>query len=202
MEGVGLIVGEGLCSNVYVFGCEEATLVDTGVGDSYNPLFPQLAELGVEPSGVSQVVLTHAHHDHALGLYLLREKANPRVLVHEEDSRYLAANFENLVRLRDGDAVETSWGSFEVVWTPGHTRGSICLYNAEGKVLVSGDTVFPDGYYGRFDGPSGSLEEIVKSLERLSQLDVEVMLPGHGSPLFEGANKHIAMSLERASRHL
>ncbi|MCK4399375.1 MBL fold metallo-hydrolase, partial [Candidatus Bathyarchaeota archaeon] len=60
LEGVSLIVGEGLCSNIYVVGREKATVIDTGVGNILNPVWPQLSELGVEPSNVDKVVLTHA----------------------------------------------------------------------------------------------------------------------------------------------
>ena len=76
----------------------------------------------------------------------------------------------------------------------------MCLYNKEHKILFSGDTVFPDGYYGRYDGESGSLKAIIKSLEKLTELDVEIMLPGHGSPVFQDANSHIQLSYQQASR--
>jgi glyoxylase-like metal-dependent hydrolase (beta-lactamase superfamily II) len=60
--------------------------------------------------------------------------------------------------------------------------------------------VFPDGYYGRYDGESGSLDAMIESLRRLSELNCDVMLPGHGSPVFTDANNHVKKSYEQASR--
>lgn len=201
LKDVSLIVGDGLCSNIYVLGKEEATIVDTGVGNRANPIFPQLAELGVMPENIKQVIITHAHHDHAMGVFLILEQANPRVLVHEDDTKYIASSFgEALVKVVEGDIIDTAIGSFEVYLTPGHTNGSMCLYNGDKKILISGDTVFPDGYYGRYDGESGSLDVMINSLKKLTELDCEIMLPGHGSPVFQDANSHIQLSYNQASR--
>ena len=201
LKDVSLIVGDGLCSNIYVLGREEATIVDTGVGNRDNPIFPQLAELGIKPENIKQVILTHAHHDHAMGTYLILEKVTPKIYVHEKDTKYIASSFgESLVKVNEGDIIETPIGSFIVYWTPGHTSGSMCLYNQEKKILISGDTVFPDGYYGRYDGESGSLDAIIDSLKKLTELDCDVMLPGHGSPVFQDANTHIKLSYSQASR--
>jgi hydroxyacylglutathione hydrolase len=201
LEGVSLVVGEGLCSNIYVVGRERATVIDTGVGNYLNPVWPQLAELGVEPSNVDKVVLTHAHHDHAMGTFLILQRADPEVYVHEEDTRYIASRLgDHLVKVREGDVIETQLWPLSVYWTPGHTSGSMSLYNPEHKILFSGDTVFPDGYYGRYDGESGSHEAIVESLRKLDQLDVEFLLSGHGSPVLEDGNRHIDMALRSATR--
>ncbi len=199
--GVSLIVGDGLCSNIYVVGREKATVIDTGVGNILNPVWPQLSELGVEPSNVDKVVLTHAHHDHAMGAFLILERADPRVYVHEEDTKYIASRLGgNLVKVKEGDVVETELWPLNVYWTPGHTSGSMSLYNPEHRILFSGDTVFPDGYYGRYDGESGSQEATAESLRKLDTLDVEFLLSGHGSPVLEDGNKHIDMALRNATR--
>jgi hydroxyacylglutathione hydrolase len=197
-----LIVGEGLCSNIYVIGTHEAVVVDTGVGNYANPIWPQLEELGVTPNNVKGIVLTHAHHDHAMGAFIILERADPKVFVHKLDTTYIASRFgENLVMVEEGDLIETEIGSFKIIWTPGHTEGSMCLYNEEKKMLFSGDTVFPDGSFGRCDGESGSILAIIESLRKLSELDVDVMLPGHGPPVFENAGEHIRQSYVNSSRY-
>ena len=201
LRGVHLIVGEGLCSNIYVLGRERATVIDTGVGNRSNPLLPQLKQMGVEPANIDKVILTHAHHDHAMGAFLILERASPRVYVHERDTAYIATHLgASLVKANDGDVIETELWPLRVLWTPGHTEGGMCLYNAERRVLFSGDTVFPDGYYGRYDGESGSLEAIQESLRRLNGLDVDVMLPGHGEPVLSDGHRHIEMALMNATR--
>jgi len=87
-----------------------------------------------------------------------------------------------------------------VIHTPGHTAGGICLHAVEERILFSGDTVFPEGLYGAYYGESGSLGEMVTSLKRLTELDVDILLAGHDEPLFSGANEHIRLSYRKASR--
>ena len=203
LENVNLIVGEGLCSNIYVVGSEEAVVIDTGVGNYSNPVWPQLEELGVSPDKVKGVVLTHAHHDHAMGAFIILQRADPKVFVHRLDTQYIASRFgPNLVKVEDGDVIETELWPLEVVWTPGHTEGGMCLYAREERILFSGDTVFPDGNYGSYYGESGSLHAIIESLRKLSELEVDIMLPGHGRPLLEGAGEHIKLAYSKASRHV
>ena len=69
---------------------------------------------------------------------------------------------DSLVEVEEGDVIETELWPLEVIWTPGHTEGGISLYAREQRILFSGDTVFPDGYYGRTDGESGSLEQLLE----------------------------------------
>jgi len=201
LVGVSLIVGDGLCSNIYVIGRDKATIIDTGVGNRANPLWPQLEGLGVGPRNIDKVVITHAHHDHAMGAFLILEKARPKVYIHEKDTRYIATRLgDTLVKVNEGDVIETELWPLEVIWTPGHTEGGMCLYNPEHRILFSGDTVFPDGYYGRYDGDSGSFQAIVESLRKLDALDVEALLSGHGSPVITGGNTHIDHALRNATR--
>ncbi|MBQ03870.1 MBL fold metallo-hydrolase [Candidatus Bathyarchaeota archaeon] len=200
LSSMSLIVGNGLCSNIYVIGRENAVIVDTGIGNSINSVWPELEKLKISPENVKSVVLTHAHHDHAMGAFIILEKTNPKIFVHSLDANYIASNFgPNLVKVEEDHLIETDLWPLKTLWTPGHTEGGICLYNEDERVLFSGDTVFPDGYYGRYDGESGSLEAIIESLRKLSEIDVDIMLPGHGMPVFEGAGKHILTAYQNAS---
>lgn len=202
LRGVSLIVGEGLCSNIYVIGREKAVLIDTGVGNHANPVWPQLEKLGIRRENVAGVIITHAHHDHASGLFIILEKASPKVYFHRLAAQYVASHIgPNLVYVDDGETIETGLWSLEVIWTPGHTEGEICLYAREQRILFSGDTVFPDGYYGSYGGYDAAHEETVKSLEKLTKLEVEIMLPGHGMPVYKDAGNHIQIAYRNASGH-
>ena len=203
LGGVHLVIGEGLCSNMYVIGREEACVVDPGVGNYANPVWPQLEEIGVTPDSLKSVIITHAHHDHAMGAFLILQRADPKIFVHTLDTMYIASRFgPNLVKVEEGNIIETERWALEVIWTPGHTEGGMCLYDPEDKVLISGDTVFAEAKYGTWYGESGSLDAMVESLGKLAELDVEVILPGHGTPVFEGANENIRTAYEKASSRI
>jgi glyoxylase-like metal-dependent hydrolase (beta-lactamase superfamily II) len=83
----------------------------------------------------------------------------------------------------EGDVVQVGAFSFQILHTPGHTHGSISLWEETGQILISGDTVFPQGSFGRTDLRTGSSEQMVASLERLSKFDIQVLLPGHMPPV-------------------
>lgn len=151
------------------------------------------------------VVITHGHGDH-IGANAALKKAFPdiQICVHEEDQDMLPYPAKNLsilaaffggptVRspqadriLMDGDVVSIKGCNLEIIHTPGHTRGGICLFSKtqEGElppVLFSGDTLFKDGI-GRTDFPGCSQERLVQAIrERLFVLDEKtVVYPGHG----------------------
>jgi glyoxylase-like metal-dependent hydrolase (beta-lactamase superfamily II) len=69
--------------------------------------------------------------------------------------------------------------TLQVILTPGHSPGSLCFYYPKEKVLISGDTLFQLGV-GRTDLPGGNLEDLARSIERLSRLETDYLLPGHG----------------------
>lgn len=202
LMGVNLIVGDGLCSNIYVIGRKKAVIVDAGVGNYANPVWPQLDKLGIGPEDIAGVVITHAHHDHVSGLFIILERSKPRVYLHGLAAQYVASHIgSNLVIVEDGETIETTLWPLEVIWTPGHTEGEICLYAREKRILLSGDTVFPNGYYGSIptEGGHSAIEATVNSLEKLTKLDVEVMLPGHGMPVLMDAGDHIKLAYENAA---
>jgi glyoxylase-like metal-dependent hydrolase (beta-lactamase superfamily II) len=107
-----------------------------------------------------------------------------------------SSGIEKLDFLKEGDVIQLGMRALTALHTPGHTSGSICLHDRE--MILSGDTVFPGGYFGRADLPSGNWQELVDSLERLARLDVRIMLPGHGEPLFSGASSHLELAKKTA----
>lgn len=147
---------------------------------------------------IAGIVLTHGHFDHIGAVDELRGDAP--VYIHGEDAPMLTAAGGNLSTLtgmpfavRPADAHLEEGGltlggtTFEVLHTPGHTRGSCCLLSD--GVLISGDTLFARGY-GRTDLPGGDMDALKESLRRLLKLPPETRIyPGHGD--------HSTIAIER-----
>jgi glyoxylase-like metal-dependent hydrolase (beta-lactamase superfamily II) len=194
LRDIYFIEGIGLCSNIFAFTEDgDISLVDTGSGIAPNEVAPQLEQLSLRIEKISKAVMTHGHIDHIGGLTEIVEHCSPRVLVHQNDSEALSSlRIKSIGYLNEGDTIRLGRRELKVLHTPGHTEGSICLYDKE--LILTGDTVFPGGYFGRTDLPSGDWRKLVDSLDRLSRLDVRVMLPGHGEPLLSDASSHLRLA--------
>lgn len=148
---------------------------------------PEKALAQVKASGMTPVAvfLTHGHHDHT-GAVAALKKEYPGIPVYLNDADVaLAANpaafmpdvSQRTASYKDGEVMEVGELRFEVIQTPGHTPGGVCL-KAEG-VLFTGDTLF-EGSMGRTDFPGGSDREILASLKKLAQLPGDyTVCPGH-----------------------
>lgn len=142
---------------------------------------------------VEAIVLTHRHFDHIGALSELAAYTGAPVYAHELDADAIPDPDANcsvdfmkpfatpLVgnRLEEGDTVRCGCEVFTVIHTPGHTQGSMCLYNAAHNVLIAGDTLFY-GTTGRTDLPTGSPQQMRASCTKLARLpDETVVYPGH-----------------------
>ena len=85
-------------------------------------------------------------------------------------------------------------GDFIVYHTPGHTQWSICLFRETDGALIAGDTIFPNGSFGRYDLPTGNHAQLVSSINRLAELPVESLWPGHEMPVVTNAKRHVLLS--------
>lgn len=177
-------------------------LVDPG--DSAPDILRFVQDHGIE---VKLIVLTHGHLDHSSalpGLLPLLGEPRPRIAIHSLDAQYLGARGEAAnkalfdairapsyfrsywagalpeadILLEDGQFLEgTAW---QVIHSPGHSPGSLCLYEEESGSLISGDTLFRDGV-GRTDGPDSDFHALERSLQRLARLPADTKVyPGHG----------------------
>jgi glyoxylase-like metal-dependent hydrolase (beta-lactamase superfamily II) len=183
--------GVNFSSNIYLIDNE--LLVDTGLGLYFEEIMASMLSVEVILENIKVILNTHSHCDHIRGNKKFRELTKGVICAHELDARNIETGkkvFCNLFsldsiptkvdkRLKEGDEIYTLNHMFKVIHTPGHTEGSICLYEPEKKILISGDTLFSDSV-GRYDLEGGSKKDLVHSLKKLRKLEVSLLLPGHG----------------------
>lgn len=181
-----------LDANTYVIKGEQTVLIDPGLGNYLGLLLKEMQDDGIAPKEVDVIAITHLHPDHCDATAALKEVSGAKVAVHssqweyrdlllEEASRVLgieAKKFE--VDFVFEDRLEHT--ELRIQHTPGHSPESICFYAVDKKTLISGDLVFDKGI-GRTDLPFGNTEELINSINTISTLDTELLLPGHGAIL-------------------
>ncbi|HUM05929.1 MAG TPA: MBL fold metallo-hydrolase [Terriglobales bacterium] len=192
MIHVILPVGPLQC-NCSIIGDEtthEAMVIDPG--DDIADVVAVIHKHGLK---VQQIVITHAHIDHVGGAMKLRQLTGAPILLNENDcallkmldmqAAWIGMESPGVVEidsgLADHQSVEAGGLKANVLHTPGHTEGSVCLYFPAERLLIAGDTLFA-GSIGRTDLPGGSFEKIMRSLHQtvLALPDETVVIPGHG----------------------
>jgi hydroxyacylglutathione hydrolase len=187
-----LPVGALQC-NCSIIGDEttrEAMVIDPG--DEIQSILELVRKHNLQ---VKQIVITHAHIDHVGGAMKLRAATGAPILLNQNDYDLLKmldmqatwigvpppGNVNVDESIGQSDTIKAGSLIANVIFTPGHTEGSICLYFPAEKKLIAGDTLFA-GSIGRTDLPGGSFEKIIDSLhdKLLALPDDTVVIPGHG----------------------
>lgn len=182
-----------LMTNCYIAMDEEtkdAIVIDPGA--RAEKIIAAINDMG---ANVKYIVFTHAHYDHIMAAHEVLEATGAKVAIHKDDAyllkkeevtkfgRYTTANYVEVtpdVILEDGDKIQVGELTFDVINTPGHSNGSICIVCED--VIFAGDTLFK-GTCGRCDLVNGDLNKMYVSLKKLADLPGDYrVLPGHESP--------------------
>lgn len=191
------IISNTADSNIYIIN--KKILIDAGMNG--NLTINRLSNC-IELSNITNVILTHSHYDHFGALPKLLSICQPKIGICHKDAESLynlelsASNlfgidekvkFKLDILYKEKDLVFIDKDPFtgkeeylQVIQTPGHTKGSICLYSKEEKILFSGDTIFSYGI-GRTDFNNSSPSEMTNSIKKLISLDIKTIYPGHGN---------------------
>ena len=201
---------DGVNANTYLIVEDDGTLtlIDTGMSKGGKKILNYVeANMSKKPSDVKTIVLTHSHIDHVRGAYEIKKATGARIAIHEQDADYLSGKkrmpspkgaigilFRILApffkftpvepdqRLNENDRVG---GRLTVMHTPGHTPGSISLYDEGRRLIFVGDTI--RYMNGKMEGPPKSftldMVQATRSVGKISNLNFDVLLSGHGQPL-------------------
>jgi hydroxyacylglutathione hydrolase len=186
---------------------KDYSLIDPGLTGKGKYKIQSLQKMGIALSDIKRIILTHTHFDHIGCLSEIRkqipgaelwihaleaeplEKGDERTVYGMDMFRGMcqqqygikpgAFKFEVHRKLRDGEHLDLGGTEWEVLHIPGHSMGSIALYCTTTDILIPGDVVYADYAIGRFDLHGADASELKKSLYRLGQLKVDILLPGH-----------------------
>ncbi|MFB3925352.1 MAG: MBL fold metallo-hydrolase [Syntrophales bacterium] len=175
------------CNTYFIEGSKKI-LVDPGIFQFFSHVRAGLAHLGLSPGQIDVVVITHEHYDHMDSVHLFEKPTWIAMSRGARDSIRKYGNGREVFPEPDFMLTEGTLNignaSFYIIPSPGHSPGSICVYWPDRKVLFSGDTIFKQSI-GRSDLPGGQGSLLKESILRISKLDIEYLLPGHGE-IIEG----------------
>lgn len=222
---IGGIFGTGVWgANVYLLLDDRLTLVDTGFKSRTSQILRNVKQLGFSPSDVDSIIITHHHADHIGSLPMLKEITGAKVFAHPADApyidrrlpqpgparpswhgqiMYLLSRFFPVApstvdqAVNEGDVLPVL-GGLQVLHTPGHTPGSICLYLPQERLLIAGDLL---SHRFRLGLPSKmytvDMEQEIKSIKRIASLDFDILCLGHGAPITHHARQAVMRLINR-----
>jgi len=193
-QGIYLLKGEGKGSHNYLIrAAYRNVLIDSGLDQNFLCLQEQLISLGLKIRDIDLVINTHEHLDHIGSNRYFQESsfiaahrfAATKITLEDHYVTLYHSGDRNEVPLRihlwleNRSLFDLGSHTLEVIHTPGHTSGSICIYEFKTKALFSGDTVFAGGTLS-YIAESGSVGDYVNSIMRLEARKISKIFPGHG----------------------
>ena len=211
-------------TNVILIVEEELTLVDTGLRGSSPQIIDFVHHLGRSEEEISLIILTHNHIDHMGGLAEIKQLTPAKVAIHKTDigerktppstgSRYrvpltqLSSTLRSVFSVKsedvdiqfEGGEVLKPLGGLEVIHTPGHTTGSISLFSQQNKLLIVGDALRKRRKTLHLPPrmASSDLTRAIESVNKMVQLDFNILCLGHGLPLSGDVHAKMRDLIER-----
>jgi len=183
------------CNSVFIDG-KVPVLIDPGWTHHVPSLLRRMQEDGLNPSKIKLIICTHGHPDHFGGTGAFKDRPVRIAISHLEEEFIERSGRETYkgqglkfpeyrvdFYIKDGDLI-LGKHELRILFTPGHSPGSVCIYWPRYKVLICGDLVFM-GSVGRTDLPGGNGKQLFASIDKISELPIEMIIPGHG-PVIQG----------------
>ena len=177
--------------NTYVIRDNISIIIDPGLTQFLPELLQDLHRDGIDPKDIGIITNTHLHGDHYWANEAFKKISGAKIVSHPiqkkfwdttviQTSRFFGLPTAEFTedRLLDNDKLSAGELEFELIHSPGHSSDSICFYCKSEKILICGDVIFNQNT-GRVDLPGGNADELKQSIEKLSQLEIEYLLPGH-----------------------
>lgn len=198
---------QGHITNTYLVYDENKKAILIDPADNETIIIENIKEKDLE---VEYVLVTHAHGDHIGALEIILNNLKVPVIVHESELSMLLGNIENYCEMLNvpkqnisKDQVITVEGGYkfyvgnleyEVIHTPGHTKGGVCILEKTSNSLFTGDTIFCD-CYGRCDLETANFDDMITSVKKVfSRFEDIVIYPGHGKSVnIKESKKRIRM---------
>lgn len=216
--------------NVYLLVTGNSlALVDGGMPRDADRIVAEIEGGGYDPAALASIFVTHNHPDHVGSVAALAERFDADVIAHRAEAPHLEGTtampargilqmlmratgaflpepegIDVTIRVEDGETVDVL-GGLQVIHTPGHTPGSICLYQPERKILLTGDVLVNGhpltGRGGLQYAPrsfSTDPEQVERSAQKLADLQIGILCPGHGSPIERDPSVRLGSLLREA----
>ncbi|MFC2022615.1 MBL fold metallo-hydrolase [Chloroflexota bacterium] len=180
-----------LDSNTYLIRDNLTVIIDVGSPQYLPALVADLEKDGIPPKEINIIANTHLHGDHCWANDAFKALSGAKILCHPSQKKFWqesvveSANFFGLPAMEftedgflDDTSLDTGGTPVEIIPTPGHSLDSLCFYYPRDKALICGDVIFSQNT-GRVDLPGGNAGELKQSIDRLSQMAIEYLLPGH-----------------------
>ncbi|HEY93155.1 MAG TPA: MBL fold metallo-hydrolase [Dehalococcoidia bacterium] len=177
--------------NTYVINDNLTVVIDSGSTQFLPALIEDLVKDGIDPKDIDIITNTHLHPDHCSANIALKEISGGEILFHPLHKKFYDAALKDVPKLLglpsielkedgylDNNKLNSGEMEFELIHSPGHSPDSICFYCRKVGILICGDVIFNQNT-GRVDLPGGNGEQLKHSIEELSQLIIEYLLPGH-----------------------